>query len=216
MSEYFYPLHYKPHKQPGNDYLLYAHMYKNNVEILLDNLLSHNGYKFKVLESRLNSAHGHDYETLPLLFNFRHYIELQLTGLILQGSVISPNLAKDLDEFIGQARSTHSLTTLLNKLRAIEIQKNYWDKKLIKFILQFDKFDPKSDRFRYPENRQGSNFFTQDDAKYEQYNDFYKNITRSSYLEDIILKTIDTFDNLEVYLDMKIDNFYEYLENNRE
>lgn len=216
MSEKYYPLHYKPYKQPGNDYLQYAHMYKNNVEILLDNLLSQKGYEFKVLELCFNSAHGHDYETLPLLFNFRHYIELQLTGLILQGSVISPNLAKDLDKFIETARNTHSLTTLLNKLRGIEIQKKHWDKGLITFILTLDKFDPKSDRFRYPENRKGSDFFTQDDTKYKKYNIFYKNISRSSYLEDMILKTIYTFENLEGYLDMEIDNFYENLENNIE
>ena len=216
MSEQFYPLDFKPYKQLGNDYLQYAHMYKNNVEILLDNLLAQKGYEFKVLESRVNSAHGHDYEILPLLFNFRHYIELQLTGLILQGSIISPNLAKDLDEFIIQARFTHSLTTLLNKFRKIEIKEKYWDQELIKFILTLDKFDLKSDRFRYPENRNGSDFFTQKDKQYQQYNDFYKYIIRSSSLTKIILLIIDTFDNLECYLDIEIENFYETFEYNRE
>jgi len=66
-------LHYKPTKERGMDYLLYAEMYKNNVEILLDNLLAENGYEFKVLEECLNTAHGHDYEisAIPgLLFCF--------------------------------------------------------------------------------------------------------------------------------------------------
>ena len=202
-------LHYKPTKERGMDYLLYAEMYKNNVEILLDNLLAENGYEFKVLEECLNTAHGHDSETLPLLFNFRHFLELQLTGLILFGSIISPKLDRDLDSFIEKSRTSHSLDRLITKLRQVEIPKSYLDEEIIKFIRVFDKFDGKSDRFRYPENSKGVSFFTKDDTKFMEYSDFYDRIIQPLYLADIISRTIFTFKNLESYFDIQIQNLTE-------
>ena len=163
MHEKIFPLDYRPSKERGFYYLLYAQIYKNSVEILLDNLLSQKGYEFQILKERLNDAHGMDHETLPLLFNFRHYVELQLTGLILYGSIISPELNDGLNEFIEQARFDHSLTKLFNKFRQFKIRNGSWDKDLISFILTLDKFDLKSDRFRYPENRDAVQYFTSKD-----------------------------------------------------
>lgn len=203
-------LHYKPTKERGRDYLLYAEMYKNNVEILLDNLLAENGYEFRVLKECLNTAHGHDYETLPLFFNFRHFLELQLTGLILFGSIISPKLERDLDRFIVKSRTSHSLTTLITKLRQVEIPKSYLDGEIIKFILVFDKFDGKSDRFRYPEDSKGVSFFTEDDTKFMEYSHFYNGLIQLPYIADIISRTIFTFKNLESYFDIQIQNFYDF------
>ena len=202
-------LHYKPTKERGMDYLQYAEMYKNNVEILLDNLLAENGYEFKVLEECLNTAHGHDYEILPLLFNFRHFLELQLTGLILFGSIISPKLESDLDSFMEKSRKSHSLTSLINKLRHVEIPKSYLNDEIIKFIHDFDKFDGKSDRFRYPEDIKGVSFFTKYDTKFLEYIDFYDGLIQSSYLAEIISRTIFTLKNLESYFDIQIQNFTE-------
>jgi len=199
-------LHYKPTEERGLDYLIYAEMYKNNVEILLDNLLTENGYEFRVLEERLNTAHGHDYEILPLLFNFRHFLELQLTGLILFGSIISPKLERDLDSFMESSRKSHSLTSLINKLRLVEIPKSYFDDKIINFIHSFDKFDIKSDRFRYPENRKGVSYFSDNDKKYIEYIEFYNKLMQESYLAEIIPRTIFIFKNLESYFDIQMNN----------
>ena len=200
-------LHYKPTEERGMDYLIYAEMYKNNVEILLDNLLTGNGYEFRVLEERLNTAHGHDYEILPLLFNFRHFLELQLTGLILFGSIISPKLECDLDSFMESSRKDHGLTRLINKLRLVEIPKNYFDDEIIHFIHSFDKFDLKSDRFRYPENRKGESYFSDKDEKYIEYIEFYHKLMQESYLAEIIPRTIFIFKNLESYFDIQMNNF---------
>ena len=212
MHEKIFPLDYRPSKERGFYYLLYAQIYKNSVEILLDNLLSQKGYEFQILKERLNDAHGMDHETLPLLFNFRHYVELQLTGLILYGSIISPELYDGLDEFIDKARSDHNLTKLFNKFRQFKIRSGSWDKDLISFILTLDKFDLKSDRFRYPENRDAVQYFTSEDIKYIKHKHFYINLKSASYLRENIIKVIDTLESLETYLDLAIEDYYESLE----
>ena len=212
MFEKIYPLDWKPRYQEyGDDYLQYAEMYKNVVEILLDNACSRKGYDFKSLDNRLNTSHGHDYEILPILFNFRHYLELQLTGLILYGSIISPNLKEDLDAFMIGARESHSLMKLYNKLKTVEIPKKYWTKEITKLIQDFDKLDPRSDRFRYPENRMGIKFYEGDDKKYKkEYNkEFLKKITILTSSIYYMITAIDHFENLEAYFDMRLDNYYE-------
>ena len=212
MYEKFYPLDYRPSRERGHYYLLYADVYKNTVEILLDNLLAQKGYEFQVLKERLNDSHGFDHETLPLLFNFRHYVELQLTGLILYGSIISPELNDGLNKFLEHARKNHSMTNLFNKFRQFKIHIGSWDKNLICFILTPDKFDLKSDRFRYPENRKGVQFFTSEDTKYIEHKYFYLNLKRASYLHENIIKVIDTLESLETYFDLAIEDYYESLE----
>ena len=113
-----------------------------------------------------------------------------------------------MDSFIEKSRTSHSLTKLINKLRHVEIPKSYWDEEIIKFILVFDKFDRKSDRFRYPEDSNGVSFFTKYDTKFLEYIYFYNGLIQSSYLADIIPRTIFTFKNLESYFDIQIQNFY--------
>ena len=110
MFEKRFPLDWKPeHQERGDNYLQYAENYKDSELVLLK-------------EVSLRSS-GHDYEILPLLFLFRHYLELQLTGLILYGSIISPNLRNDLNEFMAKARTNHSLVMLYEKLKEVEVDR---------------------------------------------------------------------------------------------
>ena len=108
-----------------------------------------------------------------------------------------------------KSRKSHSLTSLINKLRHVEIPKSYLDDEIIKFIHDFDKFDGKSDRFRYPGDRKGVSFFTKYDTKFLEHIDLYDGLIQSSYLAEIISRTIFAFKNLESYFDIQIQNFYD-------
>lgn len=212
MFERYYPLHYKPIFQDrGNDYLQYAEMYKNVVEILLDNTCSIYGYEFKNLPDGLNTSHGHDYEILPLLFNFRHYIELQLTGLILYGSNFSPNLNNNLENFLVESRSNHSLMKLYDKLKTVEIDKIYFPQTLTRLITNLDKLDHGSDRFRYPEDSFGFKFYETDEV-YNSNKRFYENLTKLSSFVDYVTNAISSLENLKGYFEYLKDNNEQTLE----
>lgn len=212
MFERYYPLHYKPRFQDrGNDYLQYAEMYKNVVETLLDNSYSTNGYGFKNLPEGLNTSHGHDFEILPLLFNFRHYIELQLTGLILYGSNFSPNLNNNLEKFLVKSRKTHSLMKLYDKLKTVEIEENYFPRALTRLITNLEKLDHGSDRFRYPEDSSGFKFYETDEV-YNTNKRFYEELTKLSSLRDHITNAVASLENLEAYFEHLKDNHEQTLE----
>lgn len=153
---------------------------------------------------------GHDYEILPLLFLFRHYLELQLTGLILYGSVISPKLRKDLNDFMEKARKTHSLVMLYEKLKEVEVDKKYWTKELNRLITNFDKLDNRSDRFRYPERNNGNEFYS-NDKNFEHNLQFFQELTTLSTLKEHIDYAVTSLENLEGYFDYWIENYYEGL-----
>ncbi len=183
-------LDWKPeHQERGDSYLQYAENYKDSMLVLL-----------KEVSSR---SWGHDYEFAPLLFLFRHYLELQLTGLILYGSVVSPSLRKNLNEFMAKSRTNHSLVMLYEKLKEVEIDKKYWTKELNRLITNFDKLDNRSDRFRYPERNDGNEFYTND--KYFEANfQFYIELTTLSTLKEHIEYAVKSLESLEGYFDSKV------------
>lgn len=214
MTRQGYPLNFRPTANRGDDYLQYAEMYKCTVEILLDVLLDDEEYNYKNLNGRVNSLNMHDYSVLPLLFNFRHYVELQLTGLIVYGSYVSDGLNKDLDAFLVGARKDHGLTRLFNRLRKLERSNGVWDKEIVNFLLTFDKYDLKADRFRYPENRKAEKYFTEQDKIYSdsKYKNFYQIISRPHILKNKILTVIDKLENLESFFEIMINNRDEDIE----
>lgn len=198
-KKYFQP-YFIPKWQPcGDNYLLYANVYKTAVKDLLYNLQNHSG-------------HNHDYQNIPLLYLFRHYIELQLTGLILYGSIISDNLSENIDEFIEKARKTHNLMMLLNKLKEVEIPNKYWNKTVTTFITNLDKLDKKSDRFRYPENSNGQIFYGPDDPIYKTNPMFFVDLNKLDVLAADIDNVIQFLEGMETYFDIQKENYEESIQ----
>ena len=199
MSVKFFQPDFIPKWQPrGDNYLNYANVYKTAVQILLDNLQ--------------NTGHDHAYQNIPLLYLFRHYIELQLTGLIFYGSIISDNLSEDIDEFMKEARESHNLMKLLNKLKEVEIPDKYWNKTVTTFITNLDKLDNKSDRFRYPENRIGQEFYKSGDSIYQNNKTFYNDLNRLDILATRIDEVINFLEGMETYFEIQKENYDESIQ----
>jgi len=196
MTEKFFQPDFIPKWQPrGDNYLNYANAYKTAVQILLDNLQ--------------NTGHDHDYQNIPLLYLFRQYIELQLTGLILYGSIISGNLSENIDEFIKKARTSHNLKTLLDKLKQVEIPDEYWNKTVTTFITNLNQMDNRSDRFRYPENSKGQEFYKPGDSVYQNNKTFYNELNRLDILETRINDVINFLEGMETYFEIQKENYEE-------
>ncbi len=197
MVENYFAVGWKPPWESlGGLYLQYAEVYKDAVELLIKDL---------------KDVAGHSYKPLPVMFLFRHYLELQLTGLIAYGAYFSHNLGKGLSRFLEEKRKSHNLMRLLNKLSTYE-KSIKWPKGFSEFITNFDKFDRLSDRFRYPENRQGESYFKEivHDKK------FLFIINRASELANYVKIVIDNLEGLEAYFEIAKENYEENLKINAE
>lgn len=94
----------------------------------------------------------------PILFNYRHYVELHLKHLIKQTESLYLVL-KELDSTRGELREsvidqlthTHRLNKLLDWLveRILLVTDEAIDKKILKTIRQLDEMDPDGQNFRY-------------------------------------------------------------------
>lgn len=157
-------------------FLQYAEVYKEAVEALLNEL----------------QARGllHDYQPLPMLFLFRHYIELQLKGLIAYNN--------------GTVETIHDLATLLDKLKRLDsgVHLPYCSD----IIPRLQKLDAGSDTFRYPLSKDMRRFFQK--IGDEQ---FYIKITTLSAMSDLIATTIAELENVEGYYDYLRENLNDFL-----
>jgi len=168
-----YPLEYDPSPSDRSEaWLQYAEVYLDAIKELLSWLKDRQlGY--------------HDYQILPLLFLFRHYLELQLKGLIVQTGAKFRH--KD-----------HNLRELLNIIKPHD-DKRYLTKSP-KLISQLSVLDEKSDVFRYPEDTKGKRYFQ------NKKNPIYEQLIRLASLEQIIIITTKELENLEGYFDAVKDS----------
>lgn len=94
----------------------------------------------------------------PILFNYRHYVELHLKHLIKQTENLY-SVLKELDSTRGELResvtdqltNTHRLNRLLDWLieRVQLVTDETLDKKILETIRQLDEMDPDGQNFRY-------------------------------------------------------------------
>ncbi len=107
-----------------------------------------------------------DHEALPVLYLFRHYVELMLKGCIVNARVLAYGLGK---EYNDRALGSHNLRRLASVLRSLwEIQKvratlsnivgqpTFFSPKSLKFLSELDHIDPDSSRLRYPTTKTGA------------------------------------------------------------
>jgi hypothetical protein len=141
MEKKIFPIDCLCRSEISHAYLAHAEVYKDAVEDLVEKLDEDYGH--------------HDYGIFPLLFVFRHYLELELMGLILYRFTFRS--AKDQKEFIKEARRTHSLLFLWGYLKKIE-QPTRVPEDVEWFINNLNHVDSDSSYFRYPEDKTGNRF----------------------------------------------------------
>lgn len=174
MSEVRFPFEWSPEGACSAELLLqYAEVYKDSVEMLL------NGMQPRELL--------HDYQPLPMLFLFRHYIELQLKGLILQmGGEFDPD-------------PDHNLTRLLDTLKGLGSELHL--PLCSDIIPRLQNLDAKSTTFRYPFSKDMKRFFQKiGDEK------LYMMITTPSSMSKLITDIITELENAEGYCDAAREN----------
>jgi len=172
MSDVRFPLEWSPDWACTAElFLQYAEVYKEAVEVLL------NGLQTRGLL--------HDYQPLPVLFLFRHYIELQLKGLIAYND--------------GTFENFHDLAVLLDKLKGLDpaVHLPYCSD----MIPRLQKLDARSDGFRYPLSKDMKRFFQKTGDE-----EFYMMITTLSSMSKLITATIAELENVEGYYDYLKDN----------
>jgi len=181
MHYVYYPLDYKPdHANQSDEYLQYAVVYKDTIQLLL--------------KRYLEDPPIHDYSLAPILSLLRHYIELQLKGIIMHSEENHKPIV------------SHDIITLYEKARK-KIQEKYSLKELgepnddvVKFLKSLGEFDPKAQAFRYPTRRDGTDFFSES-IKMDSW--LRDRLISLPLLNDVAEKIIGDLEGIEGYLDLK-------------
>jgi len=119
----------------------------------------------KTLVSKMESAAGYrDYEGYPILFLYRHALELYLKAIVYRGAQLL-GLISDKKRNTEKLLTSHKLTQLLPTIEAIfRVAELEWDFELIglrsfddfaDLIKEIEKIDPQSYCFRYPVDTTG-------------------------------------------------------------
>ena len=127
------------------------------------------GYKraADVLEDHIVNQHRYDVDTLvyPIVFLYRHYLELQLKAIIIGGFVFAGyTLSIDgdlLNDRVGELYVTHKVDVLWKRCRSILVE--VWPdgpedelNAVDKCIEEICEFDLNSMAFRYPVDKEGN------------------------------------------------------------
>lgn len=119
----------------------------------------------KTLVSKMGSAAGYrDYEGYPILFLYRHALELYLKAIVYRGAQLLGLISEE-KPHTKKLLTSHKLTRLLPTIEAIFRAVEWeWDFELIglrsfddfaDLIKEIEKIDPQSYCFRYPVNTAG-------------------------------------------------------------
>ena len=138
---------------PGEDYWMNAWLdrYPDLTELYIV------GYKEAgdtLVNSVANRGGSADSLIFPIVFLYRHYIELRLKSLLQEGHLL---LAREY-----KPNPEHKLSKLWRKVRRIliEIWPDENENDLEEFdslVAQFEQVDPRSTTFRYPKDLDGNN-----------------------------------------------------------
>jgi len=188
---HYYPLDYKPEEaNPSEQYLNYAQVHKDAIQILLKEYLEH--------------PPMHDYSLAPILSLLRQYIELQLKGIIMyREHTPEPIVSHDIIWLYEKARKT-----IEEMYGSSELGPSNGD--VVRFISSLGKFDPKAQAFRYPTHKDGKDFFSESERMDTW---LHERIISLPLLSDIAEKIIDDLEGIEGYLALKKENEEEELGN---
>lgn len=155
-----------------------------------------------------NKFHQMQFLFLPLMFNYRHYVELHLKHLIKQAEKlyfalkIMGGTRGELNEsVISQLTKTHGLETLLEWLkgRIKLVTDETLDEKLLKTIRQLNEVDSDGQNFRYS---------VRTNCKKSLPNQFSADIEKiCSRMQDIH----NYLSGIDIWLDEEIRSVYEFL-----
>jgi hypothetical protein len=172
-----YPLdHTLPWDSRKDGFLQYAVVYKDCIEFLMEH------YEKK--------PPSHDYGMAPVLFLLRHYVELQLKGILI-------SCRYDLKDL------NHNIAELYKKTMKFVIEiygrENVGnpDAEVEKFLLALGNFSQKGEAFRYPESKDGTPFSEKFKASDIW---FYESITDFSKLRPLIKNVIDNIEGFGILL----------------
>lgn len=195
----------------GNNYLILASIYSKVVLILADALKNH-GFSNEYVKSKdfleeniIDVKYGLSYHALgnfPIVSLFRHFLELKIKGLIY---LLAPKIELKVRD------GNHNLEDLWEILKKKIASGNYASRiseDTEKFVLGIAEIDPNSQAYRYPEKRDGSAFFSEENSK----NHVYMKMNDITELEKCVKEAIDNFENLEGDIDYRLENEAEYRE----
>jgi len=180
MSKKYFIQWFPEGSENHDQFYVYAGVYKEAIVVIINEInKKHDLSSDKSPDFHSSFLKNHDYGILPALFLFRHYIELELKGLILhKGGTL-----KEID-------STHGLIDLL-KLLAQKSDTPRISEQTKKFILELHELDSTSQGFRYPYEKNGRRFFEKTlEKNLDQVNDLREFMDRAT-------KVIGDFENQE-------------------
>lgn len=169
------------------------------------------GYRFAanlVAKELLESARFSDYQAYPVVFLYRHALELHLKNVIYKvATLLSFQRIKDLDH---KLYNSHDLCILSNKACDV-ITKAFPDEQELHEIMEkvvcvardFSEIDPISYSYRYPINKDGEHSTKQ--------NQIVNLWSLATHMDELLsmLDVIDFGINVETYLAQEV---YELLE----
>lgn len=114
--------------------------------------------------SRLLEKSSHDelrdIGACPVVFLYRHSLELYLKEILICGQKLLHHQGKPTQSLEDILKSNHNLSKLCDAIKALHSQIAWeWDSELerdMERIKEFDKLDPQSSSFRYPNLKNGS------------------------------------------------------------
>jgi len=142
---------------PRNEFNWYGEAFHQSAQVLLANLKADPSFTPSVFPAD-------SFKSLPILFNYRHAMELYFKGVILEGAPVIRFLGKqEID--LAKVLETHSLLVLLGHYERIsDACKWPWDFGKISsraefrtLITELDTVDRGSYAFRYPTKKDGQN-----------------------------------------------------------
>lgn len=166
------------------------------------------------------------YEPLPILFLYRHSLELYLKSIINQSKIIieyDNYINKLNNELRDMPRNTHALEALFEAVKKIvhlvfsDVESRAFDSNCGEFISELLELDPKSENFRYPYDTKGKTTVTKEKhLSLEGISESYGKIL--DYLDYLNLgldikedEYNDIIDIIEAYDQSIVSEYYEYL-----
>ena len=201
MDEKYYGVGSYLDIEDSSNFLAYGEVYKDTVKALLEHFskeppseplfdledLDDGTYDAKTgMDVDAQMLPIHALGILPIIFLFRHYIELKLKGFILfKGGRI-------------KAKS-HDISELLKQLKTVSKTERI-SPETEEFIDELQKWDKNSDGFRYPIDTKGRPFFQGESTR------FLEKINTLSSIRNLIFTVIRDLVNVEGDFDYERDN----------
>lgn len=150
----------------------------------------------------LETPHFSDYEAYPIVFLYRHALELSLKHIIYRSVKLSIlNYNEDIDEKLKNTHDLICLSEMVEKLLVALFPKEEWVSDFVSRVsticIEFTHLDPKSDAYRYPIDRNGYSSTVQ-----------HRTVNLRALGESMCL-VLEDLSNIHFGLDMEISNAQE-------